>query len=253
MPDSVPELTSAPTPAVSLPSSTNMPFQARIRKPAYFDALLANGCERFGVYNRTYNALGFADPETEYWDLLNGVVLWPVAGERQLEITGPDAGRFVQFLTPRDLSSLRIGQCKYVLITADDGGIVNDPVCLRLAEDHYWLSAADSDLLLYARGINALAKMNVTLKDPDVSVLQVQGPKSQAVMERLVGERIAHMRYFDCIEAMILGAPVVVSRTGWSNEWGYEVYLRDPTSGDWVFNHILEQGRPEGIRLGVVS
>ena len=237
----------------SLPVAATLPFQVRIRKSAFFDAVRRHGCHAFGVYNRTYISLGFHDPITEYWDLLNGVVLWPVAGERQVEIRGPDAQAFVELLTPRDLSSCAVGQCKYVLVTADDGGVVNDPICLKLADDHYWLSAADSDLWLYARGINALAGMDVTISDPNVAVLQVQGPRSVDVMVDLIGEEVRSLRYYWCREATIAGAPCVVSRTGWSSEWGYEIYLKEPGFGDTLFEHILHVGERHGIKLGVVS
>ncbi len=237
----------------SLPTTSTLAFQARIRKSPFFDAMRRHGCHSFSVYNRTYIAMGFHDPETEYRDLLNGVVLWPTSGQRQVEITGPDAERFVQLLTPRNLADLAVGQCRYVLITADDGGIVNDPVCLRLAEDHFWLSASDSDLWLYARGVNAVAGMNVAIRDPDVSVLQVQGPRSSDVMADLVGDDIRTLRYYRCREYVIDDAPTVVSRTGWSSERGYEIYLRDPRMGDRLFDHVLATGAPHGMRLGVVS
>lgn len=197
--------------------------------------------------------MGFLDPVAEYENLLNGVVLWPAMGERQLEITGPDASKFVQLLTPRNLSTQSVGQCKYALLTNADGGIVNDPICLKLGEQHYWLSAADSDIWLYAQGVNAIRQMNVQLRDPDVSVLQVQGPRSLELMTALFGSDVGALRYYWHDNFELAGFPVVVSRTGWSNEWGYEIYLRDPTGGDAVFDHIVERGADFGLTLGVVS
>ncbi|NKC15446.1 MAG: glycine cleavage system protein T [Gammaproteobacteria bacterium] len=236
-----------------LPLSTTLPFQARIRKSPFFNAVRRHGCHSFGVYNRTYISMGFHDPETEYHDLLSNVVLWPVAGERQIEIKGPQALAFVQLLTPRDLSRCQVGQCKYVLITADDGGIVNDPVCLRIAQDTFWLSAADSDLLLYARGVNALAKMDVQIRDADVCALQIQGPNSLSFMRSLAGDAIEELRYYHLGEFNIAGTDLIVSRTGWSSEWGYELYLRDPARGDHLFEHLLAAGEPFGLKLGAVS
>lgn len=241
------------TPNSTLPTEGRIPFQARIRKSAFFDAVRRHGCDTFGVYNRTYISMGFHDPVTEYWDLLNGVVLWPAAGERQLQIRGPDAERFVQLLTPRDLRKQAVGQCKYILVSAPDGGIVNDPVCLRLAEDLFWLSAADSDIWLYARGINAMANMDVEISDPGVTVMQIQGPRSKDVLRALVGDDIESLRFYWCREYTIAGAQVVVSRTGWSSEWGYELYLRDASLGDVLFEHVLNVGREFHIRLGAVS
>lgn len=236
-----------------LPLSATLPFQARIRKSPFFNALRRAGCTSFGVYNRTYTPMGFHDPQVEYDDLRNGVVLWPASGERQVEVRGPDAARFVQLLTPRDLSKCAVGQCKYVLVTADDGGIVNDPVLLKLAEDRFWLSAADSDLWLYARGVNALARMDVTISDPEVSVLAIQGPGSVELMTDLVGESVADMKHFWCRRFDIDGIPTIISRTGWSSEWGYEIYLLDPTAGDRLFDHITDTGKAHDLKLGVVS
>ncbi|MEM7405082.1 MAG: glycine cleavage T C-terminal barrel domain-containing protein [Pseudomonadota bacterium] len=237
------------------PSATaaRLPFQARIRKSAFFNAARRHGCHSFGVYNRTYIAMGFLDPVTEYQNLLDGVVLWPAMGERQLEITGPDASRFVQLLTPRNLSAQAVGQCKYALITNARGGIVNDPICLKLAEQHYWLSAADSDIWLYAQGINAVRQMDVELRDPDVAVLQIQGPRSLELMTALFGNDVGALRYYWHANFELAGYPVVVSRTGWSNEWGYEIYLRDPAGGDAVFDLIVERGKAFELTLGVVS
>ena len=232
---------------------STLPFQARIRKSAFFDASFRYGCKAFSVYNRTYTAASFSDPVTEYHDLLNGVVLWPVAGERQVEIAGPDASRFVELLTPRDLSSQQVGQCKYVLITHADGGIVNDPICLKLAQDRFWLSAADSDLGLYARGVNAMARMDVTISEPDVAVLQVQGPRSADFMRSLVGDAIMDLKYYWWQHAHINGIPVIVSRTGWSTERGFEIYLADATKGDALFDHLVAAGQAFDLKLGVVS
>ena len=232
---------------------STLPFQARIRKSAFFDASFKYRCKAFSVYNRTYTAASFSDPITEYHDLLNGVVLWPVAGERQVEIVGPEAERFVELLTPRDLHKQQVGQCKYVLIAHADGGIVNDPVCLRLEENRYWLSAADSDLGLYARGVNAMAQMDVAISEPDVAVLQVQGPRSAEFMHALVEETLADLKYYWWQHAHVDGIPVIVSRTGWSTELGFEIYLADATKGDALFDHIVAAGEAFELKLGVVS
>jgi len=190
----------------------------------------------------------YDDDEKEYWHLLEHVTLWDVAVERQVEITGPDAAAFTQLLTCRDLSKCEVLQCKYAPIIAPTGGIVNDPILLRLAEDHFWLSLADSDALLYALGVQAFAKMDVTIREPDVSPLQVQGPKSKDVIRTLFGDAVAELRYYRCWEGDLDGMPVVVSRTGWSGEVGYEIYLRDGSKGIELWDRVMEAGTPQNIR-----
>src|SRR5438034_1530554 len=181
---------------------------ARLRRSPYFEATQRYGCRAYTVYNHMFLPSYYDDPVAEYWHLLEHVTLWDVSVERQVEITGPDALRFTQLLTPRDLSSCEIGQCKYVTICAPDGGIVNDPILLRLAEDHFWLSLADSDALLYALGVQALASLDVTIREPDVSPLQVQGPKSKQLIRSLFGDAIADLRYYRCAETSLEGIPL---------------------------------------------
>jgi len=170
-----------------------------------------------------------------------------------VEITGPDAARFVQLLTPRDLSKMAVGQCKYVLITNADGGILNDPILLRLAEDHFWFSLADSDILLWAQGVAVHSGMDVTIREPDVSPLQLQGPKSGEVMKALFGDSIMDLRYYWLREVKLDGIPLIVSRTGWSSELGYELYLRDGSRGDELWEKIMAVGRPLGLKPGHTS
>ena len=143
----------------------------------------------------------YDDDEAEYWHLVEHVGLWDVAVERQVEITGPDAARFTQLLTCRDLSRCDVLQCKYAPIIAPSGGIVNDPILLRLGENHFWLSLADSDAMLFALGVQAFAGIDVTLREPDVSPLQVQGPKSKDVIRALLGDEVADLRYYRCGKA----------------------------------------------------
>ena len=166
----------------------------------------------------------FGNPEQNFWNLINDAILCDVAVERQVEITGPDAYKFVQLLTPRDLSKLAIGQCKYVLITNHNGGILNDPVLLRLAENHFWLSLGDSDILLWAQGVAVNSGLNVKIIEPDVSPLQLQGPKSAQIMQKLFGDSILDLKYYWFKELKLDEIPLIVSRTGWSSEFGYELF-----------------------------
>lgn len=228
-------------------------FGTQIRKSPYFDATVRWGAKAFSVYNHMYIPRDFGDPVRNFWNLVNDAILCDVAVERQVEITGPDAARFTQMLTPRNLSGLAVGQCKYVLITNAAGGILNDPILLRLGENHFWLSLADSDILLWAQGVAVHAGMDVTIGEPDVSPLQLQGPKSGAVMRALFGDGIMDLRYYWLRQLELDGIPLVVSRTGWSSELGYELYLRDGSRGDELWERIMAAGAPLGLEPGHTS
>ena len=222
----------------------------RIRKSPFFYASRQHGVGQYSVYNRTYHARHYGDPVAEYWHLLGGVTLWDVGVERQVEITGPDAFDFTNMLVPRDLRKCKIGQCKYVFITAEDGGIINDPVLLRLGENHFWLSLADSDVLLWAKGLAHNLDMDVQIREPDVAPVQVQGPKSKDVMVDLFGESILDVAYYYTVDREIDGMQVVVSRTGFTAELGYEIYLHNASrDGVRLWNKIWEAGKPHDMRV----
>ena len=180
-------------------------------------------------------------------------ILCDVSVERQVEITGPDAAKFIQLLTPRDLSKLSVGQCKYVLIINNEGGILNDPVLLKLSENHFWLSLADSDVLLWAQGVAINSGFNVKVIEPDVSPLQLQGPKSGEIMEVLFGKSISDLKYYWLRELNLDGIPLVVSRTGWSSELGFEIYLRDGSKGNELWEKIMLAGGKYGLQPGHTS
>ena len=228
-------------------------FGTQIRKSPYFDSTVKWGVKGFSVYNHMYIPRDFGDPEKNFWNLINDAILCDVAVERQVEITGPDAAEFVQLLTPRDLSKLSIGQCKYVLITNNEGGLLNDPVLLRIAENHFWLSLGDSDILLWAQGVAINSELNVTIREPDVSPLQLQGPKSIDIMKVLFGDQIVNMKYYWLIETELNGIPLVISRTGWSSELGYEIYLRDGSRGNELWELIMEAGKQFNLQPGHTS
>jgi aminomethyltransferase len=190
----------------------------------------------------------YADPVEEYWALLEGVTIWDVAVERIVEITGRDASAFTNSLTCRDLTKCAVGQGKYVLITAEDGGIVNDPVLLRIEENRWWLALADSDAGLWARGVAIHSGLDVKVREPEIYPVQVQGPKSKDVMRTLFGPAIDDIRYYWTLQTDLDGIPVVISRTGWTGEVGYEVYLRDPSRGPELWDRIMAAGRPHDIR-----
>ncbi len=231
----------------------NFGFGTQIRKSPYFDATVRWGAAGFSVYNHMYIPRDFGDPEQNFWNLINDAILCDVAVERQVEITGPDAAQFVQLLTPRDLTNLSVGQCKYVLITNNEGGLLNDPVLLRLAENHFWLSLSDSDVLLWAQGVAINSGLDVNIKEPDVSPLQLQGPRSIDIMKELFGNDIVNLKYYWLIETELNGIPLVVSRTGWSSELGYEIYLRDGSKGDDLWELIMETGKKYNLHPGHTS
>ena len=231
----------------------NFGFGTQIRKSPYFEATIRWGAKAFSVYNHMYIPRDFGDPIQNFWNLVNDAILCDVAVERQVEITGPDAAKFVQMLTPRDLSNMSVGQCKYILITNADGGILNDPILLRLGENHFWISLADSDILLWAQGVSVHAGLKVNIREPDVSPLQLQGPKSGEVMKVLFGKSILNLKYYWLREVELDGIPLIVSRTGWSCELGYELYLRDSSLGDKLWEKIMDVGTPFGLMPGHTS
>jgi len=216
----------------------------RVRKSPFFEATRRYGAKAFTVYNHMYMPTVYTDPVDEYWKLVEGVTLWDVACERQIEVTGPDAARFVQYLTPRNLSRLRIGAGLYVLLTGEDGGIVNDAVLLRLEEQRYWLSPGDGDALLWVQGAALHSGMQVGIAEPDVFPLQLQGPNSPEVARELFGDGVLELGYYRLRETRLDGIPLVVARTGWSGEVGFEIYLRDASRGDELWERVMAAGRP---------
>ncbi len=234
-------------------TNKNFGFGTQIRKSPYFDSTVKWGATGFSVYNHMYIPRDFGDPEQNFWNLIEKSILCDVAVERQVEITGPDAYKFTQLLTPRDLSNISIGQCKYVLITNNEGGILNDPVLLRLAENHFWLSLADSDVLLWAQGVAVNSGLNVNISEPDVSPLQLQGPTSKEIMVKLFGESIKDLKYYWFKEFDLDGIPLIVSRTGWSSEFGYELFLRDGSKGNDLYEKIMNAGKEHGLQPGHTS
>jgi aminomethyltransferase len=220
---------------------------ARLKRSPYFEATQRAGCRGYTVYNHMLLPIRYDSFEAEYQRLLADVTLWDVSVERNVEIAGRDGARFAELLTPRDLSGCGVGQGKYVLITDEAGGIVNDPVLLRIEENRFWLACADSDVLLWAKGVARASGMQVELRELDVAPLQVQGPKSRDLVTDLFGDRVQNLGYYHFFEAKLEGIPVIVTRTGWTGELGYELYLLDPKRGMDLWNRVLEAGRRYNI------
>ncbi len=231
-----------------IPDSTTLYFGPWYRKSPYFEATRRAGCTAYDIYNHMYLPGYYADPVEEYWHLLEHVTIWDVGVERIVEITGPQAFEFTNMLTCRDLSRCAVGQCKYAPLIAPDGGIINDPVLLRLGENHFWLSLADSDAGLWARGVAINSGLDVRVGEPDVYPIQVQGPNARDVVGSLFGAPVLDLRYYWCAETDLDGIPVVVSRTGWTGEIGYEIYLRDPDRGEDLWERVMGAGEPHQIR-----
>ena len=234
-------------------ASEEFGFGTQIRKSPFFDATVRWGAKGFSVYNHMYIPRDFGDPVQNFWNLVNEAILCDAAVERQVEITGPDAAKFVQLLVSRDLSKCAVGQCKYVLLTNAQGGILNDPILLRLAENHFWISLADSDILLWAQGVAVASGMDVHICEPDVSPLQLQGPNSGEIMQALFGAGAGDLKYYWLREYELDGISLIVSRTGWSSELGYEIYPRDASKGDLLWEKIMAAGQPWGLKPGHTS
>lgn len=218
-------------------------------KSPYFDGAHKAGAHTYIVLNHMFMPYRFGDPVEEYWSLVNDVTLWDVAAERQVEISGPDAERFIDILVPRRMDRCGAGQCRYVVITDQDGYVLNDPVLNRLDQNRYWLSAADSDLLLWAKGVAVNAGMDVSIHQPDVAPIQIQGGKSRDLMVDLFGDIARDLRYYRLAETKLDGMPVVISRTGWSGDLGYEIYLCDTSRALELWDRVLAAGQRFNIRV----
>jgi len=220
---------------------------ARLKRSPYFECTQRAGCRGYTVYNHMLLPICYDDPVNEYRKLLEGVTLWDVSVERNVEISGADGARFMELLTPRDLAKCKVGEGRYVLLLDGAGGIVNDPVLLRLAENRFWLACADSDVLLWAKGVALSNGLRVDVRELDVAPLQLQGPKSRQVAQALFGEKVSGLGYYAFFETRLDGIPLIVTRTGWTGELGYELYLLDPAQGEKLWNRVMEAGKPFGI------
>ncbi len=223
---------------------------ARLRTSPFYESAVAEGMVAASVYNRMIMPTSYGDPEAEYWRLINGVSQWDVGVERQVQLKGRDAGRLAQILSTRDLTKCQVGQGKYVAICNHRGTIINDPILLKLADDLYWLSIADSDIWFWAGAIAAERGLDVEVSEPDVSPMALQGPKAEDVVASVVGDWVRGLKYFWFKETTIEGIPVAVQRSGWSKQGGFEIYLRDGAQGTKLWNIFKEAGKPWRIGPG---
>ena len=239
-------------------SDARMLISARVRKSPWWHLSKAAGCRAYTVYNHMYHPRAYSAPEEggllqEYRYLTEHVSMWDVAVERQIQVKGPDAAAFVDLLITRDVHALLPPmQARYVILCNQLGGVINDPVLLRVAEDEFWFSISDSDVLLWAQGVNSSGRFDVDIREIDVAPVQIQGPKSGALMEKIFGPHVREIPYYHLLHDKLNGHPVTISRTGFSAEVGFEIYLHDATlRADDVWPHILEQG--EEFNLGVIA
>lgn len=230
------------------PFTTKLYFGPWYRRSPFFDATQRAGCKAYDVYNKMYLPAEYNDPAVEYRALNDGVTLWDVGVERTVQVTGPDADRFIDMLTCRDLTRCAVKQAKYMIVTAPHGGIVNDPVLLHVDRDTWWMQLADSDAGLYAMGVLSQTGLDAEVSYPDVHPVQVQGPRSGDTLAKLLGNEVLDLRYYWCDRFRIGDIPVVISRTGWSAVPGFEVNLLDASRGDELWDAIMSAGEEFDIR-----
>lgn len=223
---------------------------ARLRPSPFYEATLAEGVRAMTTYNHMLMPTSYGDPDEEYRRLIEGVSMWDVAVERQVQLKGPDAGRLAQILAPRDLSTCKVGQGKYVPLCNHRGVLINDPILMKRDDNLYWLSIADSNIWFWAEAIARERGLDVEVSEPDVSPLAVQGPKAGDVVTALFGDWVRSLRYFWFADAQIEGIPVVVARSGWSKQGGFEIYLTDGSKGTSLWNVVREAGQSFGIGPG---
>ncbi|MDG1016939.1 MAG: glycine cleavage T C-terminal barrel domain-containing protein [Woeseiaceae bacterium] len=221
---------------------------SRVRKSPYFESTKQAGAKAFSIYNHMYMPTLYTSVVDEYWSMVNDVVMIDVGVERQIEISGPDAHKLIQFITPRDVSNCDLGKCYYILLTGEDGGIINDAVLLRLNDEQFWVSPGDGDVLLWIEGVAVNSGMDVNVFEPDVSPLQMGGPKSPHVMYELFGDLAIDLGYYRAAQTEVNGIPLVLGRTGWSGELSYELYLQDGSRGNELWGLVAKAGEKYNIK-----
>ena len=237
------------------PTAVEMLISTRVRKSPYWHLSIEAGCWRCTVYNRIYHPRGYVKPEdggaaVEYESLVNDVTLWNVAVERQIQVIGPDAEAFVNYVITRDATRIEPMNGKYVILCNEKGGILNDPVLLRLSENEFWFSISDSDLMLWLQGVNVGKRFDVEIDEIDVCPVQIQGPKSEDLMADLVGETIRALPSYGMMRAQVGGHDVVISQTGFSGEKGFEIYLHDATlHAEDMWYAVLAAGKKHNLRV----
>ncbi|WP_170381205.1 dimethylsulfoniopropionate demethylase [Ruegeria atlantica] len=225
-------------------------FSRRLRRTPFSEGVEAAGVKGYTVYNRMLLPTVFESVEADYRHLKNHVQVWDVSCERQVELRGPDAAKLMQMLTPRDLRGMLPGQCFYVPIVDETGGMLNDPVAVKLSDDRWWISIADSDLLLWVKGIANGYRLDVLVDEPDVSPLAVQGPKADDLMARVFGDRVRDIRFFKFDMFEFEGRDLAVARSGYSKQGGFEIYVEGSEIGMPLWNALFTAGEDQQVRAG---
>ena len=222
----------------------------RLRSTPYTSRIEKQGVTAYSIYNHMLLPAAFGSIEESYHHLKKNVQVWDVAGERQVEIIGNDAAELVQLMTCRDLSKSRDGRCYYCPVIDDKGGLINDPVVLRFNKNRWWISIADSDVILFAKGLAIGNKFDVNIFEPDVNIMAVQGPKSFKLMEKVFGEKITKLKFFDFDYFDFKGTKHLIAQSGWSKQGGYEVYVENTNSGLELYDHLFEIGKEFEVKPG---
>ncbi len=222
----------------------------RLRSTPYTSRIEKQGVTAYTSYNHMLLPAAFGSLEDSYHHLKENVQVWDVAGERQVEISGKDSEKLVQLMTCRDLSKSKVGRCYYCPIIDDKAGLINDPVILKLGEERWWISIADSDVILFAKGLAIGNKFDVKIFEPNVDILAVQGPKSYKLMEKIFGKKITEMKFFGFDYFEFLGAKHLIARSGWSKQGGYEIYVENTKSGLALYDKLFEAGKEFNVKAG---
>ena len=239
------------------PTPVQMLISTRVRKSPYWHLSMEAGCWRATVYNRIYHPRGYVKPEdggamVEYEAIKNHVTMWNVAVERQIQVKGPDAEAFTDYVITRDATKISPMRARYVILCNHMGGVLNDPILLRISKDEFWFSLSDSDISFYLQGVNHDKKYNVAIDEIDVAPVQIQGPKSLALMKDLIGDQVDldNIPFYGLAEAKVGGRNCVISQSGFSGESGYEIYLRDATLyAEDMWNAVLDAGKKHSLMV----
>ena len=222
----------------------------RLRSTPYTSRIEKQGVTAYTIYNHMLLPAAFGSIEDSYKHLKEHVQVWDVAAERQVEISGKDSSKLVQLMTCRDLSKSKIGRCYYCPIIDENGNLVNDPVVLKLSENKWWISIADSDVIFFAKGLASGHKFDVKIIEPVVDIMAIQGPKSFALMEKVFGKKITEVKFFGFDYFDFEGTKHLIARSGWSKQGGYEVYVQNTSSGQKLYDHLFEVGKEFNVGPG---
>ena len=222
----------------------------RLRRSPLFDRVKGAGAKAWSVYNRTVIGQWFASLEEDYAHLKRAVQVWDVGGQRIVEVSGPDATRLIQMTTPRDLAPMQDDQCYYIPMVDADGRMINDPLLVKVSDGRFWICQADGDMLMFLKGLAGGLGLDVTLHEPDVWTLAIQGPLADWLAERVFGKAVWDIRFFRHARVDVLGQPMILARAGWSKQGGYELHIEGSENAGPIWDRLMEAGDDLGVRAG---